>query len=135
MAEKIMLGLLRKAGRKDIEATSAGLVDTGGAAGDPIAAGLLEQKGFSADHHKSRLLTPEIARDSDMIIVMEQAHREVLAGDYPDLAERIHLLKSFSFAFGPHDRDIKDCYRKSIYHYRLCFSEIFLSIEGMLKCI
>lgn len=130
-----MLGMLKKAGREDTEVTSAGLSDVNGAAGDPIAVGLLEQKGFSADRHRSKLLTPQLAHNSDMIIVMENAHKELLSMDYPDLAEKIHLLKSFSSAFNPYDQDIKDCYRKSIYHYRLCFSEIFFSIEGLVKCI
>jgi len=135
MAERIMLGMLKKAGREDIEVTSAGLSDVNGAAGDPIAAALLEQKGFSADRHRPKLLTPQSARNSEMIIVMENAHKELLCVNYPDLAEKIHLLKSFSSAFNPYDQDIKDCYRQSVYHYRLCFSEIFFSIEGLLKCI
>jgi len=135
MAERILQGMLKKAGKADVEVTSAALSDLKGAAGDPVAAEMLTKKGFRADNHQSKMLNPDMVREADMVIAMEHAHKELLVREYPDSAAKIHLLKSFSSHFDPFDQGIKDCYRKSSYHYRLCFSEIFLSIEGLLKCI
>ncbi|MDD2671657.1 MAG: hypothetical protein PHW43_04535 [Syntrophales bacterium] len=135
MAERILMEQLRKSGRNDISVSSAGLLEMNGAPGDKTAAELLEKHGMPFTGHHSRTLTPDLVREADMIITMEAAQKAAILNRHPDAAGKLFLLKSFSGNPSGSGQDIKDCHKQSSYHYRLCFSEIFLSVEGMIKCI
>ncbi len=139
MAERIFKKRSEKNGRGDIEVSSASLFDMEGARADPEAIDILEEKGFDGYGHKSRLLTEDIVAETDMILVMEQHHRETIIENYPEAKGKIFLLKPFSSGCSRLDSgdmdNIKDPYKLSKYHYRLCFAEIYLAIEGVLKCI
>jgi len=136
MAERILKGKLEKIKRKDVEVSSAGIMDMGNMPADPIALGILENQGFDGSNHRARLLSVDMVSCADMIIVMEALHKQIIIEKYPLEERKIYLLKSFSpgynEAFGG---DIRDPYKLSLYHYRLCFSEIFLSMDGLLACI
>jgi protein-tyrosine phosphatase len=139
MAERIFRTMAENSGRSDISVLSASLLDMKGAPSDPRAAGLLAEKGFACDEHKSRLFTEEMAAETDMIIVMERQQREIIIEKFPDAAKKTFLLKPFSTGDTRQEsngmNDISDPYRKSGYHYRLCFAEIYMGIEGLIKCI
>jgi len=139
MAERIFRKMSEKSGRSDISVLSASLLDMNGAPADPKAVDLLVEKGFDGSGHKSRLLTEEIAAETDMILVMEQQHRDMIIEKYPDAAGKIFLLKPFSTGCTQPDsdniNDISDPHKRSSYHYRLCFAEIYMAIEGLIKCI
>ncbi|MDI6687279.1 MAG: hypothetical protein QME06_03560, partial [Desulfobacterales bacterium] len=113
----------------------ASLVDMEGAPADPKTVDILEEKGFDGNGHKSRPLTQDMIVEADMIVDMERRHREMIIENYPDAEDKIYLLKSFSGDVDKSNNNIKDPYRLSSCHYRLCFTEIYLAIEGMLKCI
>ena len=139
MAERIFREKAEKSGRSDISVSSASLLDMKGAPPDPKAADLLVEKGFDGHGHKSRLLTEEMAAETDMILVMEQKHRDMIVEKYPDAAGKIFLLKPYSTGCARPEsnntNDISDPHKRSGYHYRLCFAEIYMSIEGLIKCI
>ncbi|MBU4345102.1 MAG: hypothetical protein KKC73_06745, partial [Proteobacteria bacterium] len=139
MAERIFRKKSEENGCGDIEVSSASLFDMEGSSADPRAADILKEKGFDGNGHKSRLLTEDMVAETDMILVMEQQHREMLIKNYPNAERKVFVLKPFSggctkLSSGDMD-DIRDPYNLSNYHYRLCFAEIYLAIEGMLKCI
>ena len=135
MAERILKGKLEKINRKDVDVSSAGLIDMDGMPADPISAALLGDHGFESANHQAQLLTEDMASRADMIIVMEDIHRKMMIEQYPQEENKILLLKSFSRDYNEAYGDIKDPYKLSMFHYRLCFSEIYLSIDGLLKCI
>jgi protein-tyrosine-phosphatase len=66
---------------------------------------------------------------------METIQKEMIIDKYPDAEDKIYLLKSFSGDVDRTNDNIKDPYGLSSYHYRLCFAEIYLAVEGLLKCI
>ena len=139
MAERIFRKRLKENSHSDIEVSSASLFDMEGAPADPGAVDILEEKGFDGYGHKSKLLTEDMVAETDMILVMDQQHRKTIIENYPDAKGKVFLLKPFSSGCSQIDSgnmdDIRDPYRLSSYHYRLCFAEIYLSIEGVLKCI
>ena len=139
MAERIFRKKSEENGRSDIEVSSASLVDMEGLPADPMVVDILEERGFDGYGHKSRLLTQDMVAETAMIFVMEQRHREMLIENYPDAEEKVFLLKPFSSGCTQMNSDdmddIRDPYKLSSYHYRLCFAEIYLAIEGVLKCI
>ncbi len=135
MAERILRKKLIQKKRTDVEVSSAGLIDMGGSPADPPAVDLLIKSGFDGSGHRSRLLTESLIDEADKVIVMEEAQRKSIGDIYPGKEGKVFLLKSFSPADKTSDGDIKDCHKKSAYHYRLCFAEIYESIEGLIKCI
>ena len=135
MAERIFRGELQKRGNRKVHVASAALIDMRGAPADPMAVKLLQAGGYDGDDHHSRLLSEEMVEQAERILVMEKRHRELIVDQYPQAEEKTGLLKSYARDFMEDDGDIKDPHRMSIYHYRLCFSEIYLSVQGLLKCI
>jgi len=135
MAERILKGRLAKIRRSDVIVYSAGMIDMQGTEGDQTAKNILAEHGYDSLSHVSRLVSEGILEEADWIVVMEYAHRQRLIDDYPQYQEKICLLKSFSRDFDVVNRDIRDPYRLSVYNYRLCFSEIYMAIDGMMKCI
>lgn len=135
MAERILKGLLVKSGRTDIEVSSCAVLDMDGLPPDPIAVKLLQEYGFDAEGHTSKMITLDMIEQADLIAVMESFHKNALIDMHPESNGKIFLLKSFSPDSVGEDGDIKDPYRLSLYHYRLCFAEIYKAIKGLLTCI
>lgn len=135
MAERILKGRLAKRQRSDVVVCSAGMIDMQGAGGDPAAIKILEEHGYDGRLHVSRPVSEGMIGEADWIAVMENAQRQQLISDYPQYEEKIRLLKTFARDYDGVNQDIRDPYRQSVYNYRLCFSEIYMAIDGMLKCI
>ncbi len=135
MAEGILKEKLRRAKRKDIKVLSAGLIDVQNAPADPIAEKILQEGGFALSGHHSKLLDQEMVQNADKIIVMEDSQKSSILDTYPESEGKVHLLKTFSKDYNGMDTDIRDPYRQSIFLYRLCFSEIYLAMDGLMKCI
>ncbi len=76
----------------DIDIGSAGvaaLVDH--AAADPVI-NLMQSRGLDVSGHRARQLTTEMGRKQDLILVMEQGHRQFIARKWPELTGRVRLL-------------------------------------------
>jgi protein-tyrosine-phosphatase len=135
MAEAILKGKLKKMGKDDIEVGSAGLKDMHGAPADPVAQEILEDNGYPLPGHHSRFLDQDQVSRADWIVVMEDRHRLSLLETYPEAQEKIRLLKPFSREFDGVKMDIEDPYRQPTYRYRQSFAEIYLALDGLIKCI
>ncbi|HOF03977.1 MAG TPA: hypothetical protein PK175_00015 [Syntrophales bacterium] len=135
LAERILKGMLLKADRRDVVVCSAGLIDMHGAPGDPTAAKILAEHNFDGRNHVSKPYQEDDLLQADMIVVMENSQREQLLRTHPQHEGKVRLLKTFSRDYDGINGDIKDPYRLSPYHYRLCFAEIYTAIVGLLKCI
>jgi len=135
MAERVFRALSRRAGRSDLQASSAGLLDLGGAEADPHAAAILRAKGVDASGHRSRTLSAGMVEAADWVLVMEEAQRDEVLSRHPVAGGKVRLLKSFAAQADGAGLDIRDPYGMTRYHYRTCFAEIYLSLEGLLRCI
>jgi protein-tyrosine phosphatase len=135
MAERILIERLKKDKKTGIDVSSAAVTDMNGMPADPTAVEILNEHGFDGAGHESKLLTEDMVSQADKIIVMEGIHKKIIVDQYPEAEGKIHLLKSFSPDYNEEYGDIKDPYRLSIFQYRLCFSEIYIAIDGLMKCI
>jgi protein-tyrosine phosphatase len=135
MAERILIEKLKEDKKTGIDVSSAAVIDMHGIPADPTAVEILHEHGFDGAGHYSKLLTEDMVSQADMIIVMEGIHKKIILGQYPEAEGKIHLLKSFSPDYNEEYADIKDPYKLSIFQYRLCFSEIYMAIDGLRKCI
>ncbi len=56
---------------------------------------LLKLEGIDMSSHKSRRVTAQMVRAADKIFVMEQSHRDVIVGSWPETSEKTHLLTEY----------------------------------------
>lgn len=63
--------------------------------GMPAASEAIHQAsrlGLDISGHRSQIITPELVRTADLIIVMERGHQEALQIEFPDSAYKVRLL-------------------------------------------
>jgi protein-tyrosine phosphatase len=137
MAERVLKSLLKSRGIRDVEVSSAGLLDMKAASADTIARQILREYGIDDEGHVARVVNADMIRDADLIVTMEKTQLQLIGDQYPEVMPKLRVLKSYL----PHStsteaaEDVRDPYRRSIFHYRLCFAEISLAMGGMIKCI
>jgi len=77
-------------------------IDTAGTwaeEGDPAAQAaqvVMRERGLDLSHHRSRRVSGDLLRAFDLVLVMEDGHREALLADFPDLGARLHLLAAMA---------------------------------------
>lgn len=70
--------------------------------------------------HRSRCVSRELLRRFNLVLVMEQGHREALRVEYPDLASRVFLLSEMVGV----TLNVVDPVNGSLADYRLMANEI-----------
>ncbi|MCX5883869.1 MAG: hypothetical protein NTU74_19355 [Deltaproteobacteria bacterium] len=137
MAERVLKSLLKRHGIRDVEVSSAGLLDMKGASADTIARQILQENGIDDEGHHSQLVNEEKIREADLIVTMEKKQLQQIEYLYPDAIPKLRVLKSYLPDMGSvgTEEDVQDPYRRSIFHYRLCFAEISIAMGEMIKCI
>lgn len=137
MAERALKNLLESRGIREVEVSSAGLLDMQGAPADTVARQILQENGIDDEGHRSRLVNEEMIREADLIVTMEEEQLQRIRDQYPEVIPKLRVLKSYMPDMGSVETadDIRDPYRRSIFHYRVCFAEISLAMGEMIKCI
>lgn len=117
MAEALLRQALQ--GKTDISVGSAGL----GALVDYPAAEhaevLMAERGLDISTHKARQLTPDLIHASDLILVMELAHKRAIGEEDSSARGKIYRICEWQ------DKDIPDPFRQS----REAFEEALRLIE------
>jgi protein-tyrosine-phosphatase len=90
-----------------------------------------QQRGFNLEGHRSRSVSRELLRRFDLILTMEQNHREALLIEYPEIAGRVYLLSELA---GP-AYDVPDPYGGPIEAFHLTIDELDQLIERGLPAI
>ena len=93
MAEALFSNLLKQRGEmSDWNVSSAGVWAL---EGNPASTGglkALERRGIDLRYHRARQVTREMIVNNDLILVMEQDHKEALCASFPHYAAKIYLL-------------------------------------------
>ena len=89
------------------------------------------ENGLDLYSHRSQRVEDLDLNSFDLILVMQVGHQEGLSAEFPDLAERIHLLSEMS---GP-PYGVRDPADEDIERYRRTWIEIEKLIEGGFKKI
>ena len=136
MAERVLKRLLKSHGIREVEVSSAGLLDMQGAPADTMARQILRENGIEDEGHHSRMVNEVMIEEANLIVTMEKEQLQKIGDQYPQAMGKLRLLKSYlPDPDGETVGDIKDPYRRSIFHYRLCFAEISLAMGELIKCI
>ncbi|MAG93803.1 MAG: L-threonylcarbamoyladenylate synthase [Pirellulaceae bacterium] len=72
---------------------SAGVAAMQGGRSSPEAVEAMSQKGLDLSQHMSQPLTDQLVRFADVILTMTRGHRHALVANWPQAADRTHLLR------------------------------------------
>lgn len=104
---------------------SAGIAAVVGAPADEEASAAAGECGLSLADHIARQFTAEIGAASDLILVMEPAHRHELMQRFPQISGKIMLFDHWTGG-----RGIEDPYRRSAETHRKIRDEILSAAEA-----
>ncbi|MEA3506738.1 MAG: low molecular weight protein arginine phosphatase [Elusimicrobiota bacterium] len=121
MAEKIFNRMVRGTELENIESDSSGTAAMPHYRVFGDLKEVIEENGLSADGHVPRMVSSKIMEESDLIIVMTEAHRKNIMERFTGCKDKIFLLSEFA---GEDSKDITDPIGKGIDVYRQTFNEI-----------
>jgi len=97
----------------------------GGRATEEATEAMLES-GLDLTNHETQPLTAPLVQHADFIFTMTNAHRHAILTQWPDAAERTHLLT-------PDNSDVSDPIGGTIESYRKCAAQIRTSLEARIE--
>jgi protein-tyrosine phosphatase len=93
MAEVLFKDLFSRRGADaDWYISSAGVWAWDGNRASQGAVKAMQRKGIDLSNHRSRLVSQDMIIENDLILVMEQNHKEALQASFPKSARKIFLL-------------------------------------------
>ena len=110
-------GLLRQA-LPEVLISSAGISAMVGHGADPIAVKIVGGVGVDITAHRARMLTDAIAREADLILVMDDQQKQEIALLYPYVRGKLYKLGEAS------SQNIPDPYMQEPEVFRSVFSLI-----------
>ena len=133
MAKVILENLLEENNLQDqFYVNSAGIISLGGAPASKMAVEVCRDKGLNLSTHQSKRLTDSIIQDADIIIVMEQMHKELILKANTVENNKIRLLSEFA-----RDRsmglDIEDPYGGNKDQYEKAYIDIEFCLKGLVS--
>lgn len=112
----------------EIAVTSAGIGAVVGAGADATGTIAAGEIGLDLSGHVARQLTDDIGSAHDLILVMEQGHREEINRRFPQLSGRTMLFDHWTGG-----KKIADPYRKPIEAHRVSRDLIVAAAEAWAK--
>jgi protein-tyrosine phosphatase len=128
---------LADAGLGHIRCESAGIRTSEVARSPQEAVEVSAAYGVWLAEHRPRQLTAELARSSDLIVVMECSQFEYLRAVYPDCRDRIVLLSLYDItAAGSYERyNIRDPFGHPREAYEDCYSRIRRAARSLVAAL
>lgn len=129
-AEALLREALAARGLNQVTVASAG---TGAWEGAPASEGAYLvglEHGLDLSHHSARLLTRELVRDADLVLVMSGHHLARVAELGGE--DKAHLLGAYS-GREPERTEVSDPYGSDLASYRATFTELQELIGGVVS--
>jgi protein-tyrosine phosphatase len=134
MAHFLLEKKLKELGKEGIEVLTAGIAMLGALGVSNDTKELLAREGIDASAHRSQMLTKEMINKSDLILVMEKLHEDIVLQLAPQVKNRVFLLKEFA-KIDDSNLDIEDPIGKSREFYEQTFVIIKEAVEKVSKII
>jgi tRNA threonylcarbamoyl adenosine modification protein (Sua5/YciO/YrdC/YwlC family) len=135
MAEALLKKSLKEKNRLDVEVSSAGIMMLGGLSATNEVSQLLAKEGIDVSEHRSRRVTRDMVRKSDLILVMERLHEKKILELVPEAKNRLFLLKEFAKINDSDDLDITDPIGRPLSFYVQTMAMIKEAVERISNII
>lgn len=138
MAKGLLKNALKEKNREDIMVMSAGVGTQTGLQATPNTIEAMKEIGIDASGHLTQTLTKEMIDRSDIILVMQNSHKEHILKMSPAAKNKVFLLKEFATDKANKNNneenlEVPDPIGKPIEFYREVLAEIRNSIERIVK--
>ena len=134
MAKELLEKKLKEGKRQDVQVLSAGIMLLGGLGATDPTRELLKREGIDVSAHRSQGVTPEMIKQSELILVMEKLHEVKVLELVPEAKNRLFLLKEFA-EIKDSQLDIADPIGKPYEYYSQTFTVIKEAIERIAQLI
>ena len=101
--------------------SSAGTWTTNGQPAEKHAIKTMREMGLDLVNHKTRVVTRQILAKQNLILVMENQHKEALQYEFPDMSNQVFLLSQMV----NEDYNINDPFRKHMRAFRNCAQQMY----------
>lgn len=135
MGQGLLRQILVKLGRHDVQVLSAGISTFGGLSASPETIEVMKREGVDVSGHSSRPATRELIQNADLILCMEDIHRDAILARAPEAESKTHLLKVFQAKQPPVDPNIADPIGKPKEVYESCLLTIKEALERVAKWV
>lgn len=132
MAEAMLKKMLKEFGLKGIKVWSRGLAGSRMIKIPEEILKLMDQEQCHLNKHISAPLTTKDLTRADLVLVMEGYHQERIVADFPEVADKVFLLKDFS---GAGSGDVEDPIELEEEDYRACKDEIKDYLYKLIKIL
>ena len=137
MAEGLMRKKLYELDKYDIDVGSAGIIAINGNTPTDEAISVMKDADVDVSTFRSRRLTRELIKGSDLILVMEPMHKEAVLKLVPEAGSKTFLLKEYGnpqkvLAKG---YSVRDPIGKPIGDYMACRGEIDVELDRVAKLL
>lgn len=132
MAEALLKKMLAEAGIDGVQVWSRGTAGTKAFQIPPPVAALMEKEKIVMAKHVSKPLMGRDVLKADLILVMEEHHKDRIKTFYPEVTGKTFILKEFVGAGGG---DIEDPIGMEDEDYAACKVEIKEYLEKLIKII
>ncbi|MFH1046353.1 MAG: low molecular weight protein arginine phosphatase [Candidatus Omnitrophota bacterium] len=115
---------------------TAGTAAIEGLPATPEAVEVMAEENIDISSHRSRTLTESLVRQADIILVMENKHKDYILAHYPQASGKVYLLSEFGRIESEDklvDPNIPDPIGKSADFYRYVFDIIKESIARTVQ--
>ena len=128
-------GLFRHAvaSRVEFRVVSAGLGAIDGQPPSAHAVEAMRELGIDISQQRSRMLTAQLVREADYIFGMTHNHVDSVMLLYPQVTEKVFLLREFDETLDPFEKDISDPIGGSYDVYVNCRDQIEQGIASILR--
>ncbi len=124
---------LRMGPGSEWKAASAGLYAAPGGPASQAAVDAMRELGADLSDHQSQPLTAQLVERADLIIPMTAAHRFHILEDFPEVGNRVFLIKSFGTSKVP--ADVSDPFGGSLSTYKQIRDEIDQALSDLILFI
>lgn len=135
MAKGLLKKRLQEKDRKDILVMSAGIIALPGFKPTQETIHVMAQHGIDVASHLTQRLTNEMVEDADLVLVMEQLHKQEILRRIPHAKKKVFLLREFADTApeSSENIDIADPIAKPMEVYESCFRLIQESVEKVIQ--
>ena len=131
MAEGLLKKALKSVGIKSATVISAGVAAYDGQAASLYAVKAMERVGIDIKNHRSRQLTPKIAQEAGLILVMTKMHQMMVSQEFGPIKAPIFLWRENMGA----EKQIPDPYGCDEEVYRRCLDSIAEAVPSWVDYI
>jgi protein-tyrosine phosphatase len=131
-AQGLFTKLADQKGHEGVQADSAGLLALPGNSATFLAQKVAAEYGVDLTGHQAKLVSEKLVTGSDLVLVMENSHKDVLLTNFPMATDKVFLIRHFA-RFGSRKRGVADPYGLNYDAYRFCFLDIEDAVMGLLE--